>query len=109
MSFQFEENGTYEGNDGSMILRQQFRVTETAKGFILHFSYLSDNNQLNCQGLSAEFVRRNSLKVALVQFTNAPIKMRLYFGDTEKAPVMTLIRRAAQPDAPTDRSQASGR
>jgi len=93
MSFRFDEDGTYHGDDGSMVMRMTYRVVDGTTGTVIRFTYLSDNGRSNCQGLSPEFVRKNAIRSALVRFMDNPERLQLYFGDTEEWPHMILVRR----------------
>lgn len=92
MSLRFEENGTYVGDDGSMVMTMTYRIEKQSNGLEIEFSYLSDNGRPNCQGLKPEFVRNHALKTALIRFTEDPDKVRMYFGPTEQQPYLVLAR-----------------
>lgn len=84
-------DGQYEGDDGYMVLRLRY-VVESHKGkFLLRFSYLSDNDVSNCQGLSPEHVRRNILRSALIEVLD-PNRLKLHYGETEQGPYLIFVR-----------------
>jgi hypothetical protein len=93
MTFQFLADGTYIGDDGSMVLTMRFEMAEVGNGLVLTFSPpLSDNGQANCQGLSPQFVRQHPLRKSLVRFVENEETLRMYFGPTSQSPYAVLRR-----------------
>ena len=93
MTFQFLADGTYVGDDGSMVLTMKYEMAEVGNGLVLTFSPpLSDNGQPNCQGLSPQFVREHPPRKSLVRFVENTESLRLYFGPTEQSPYAVLRR-----------------
>lgn len=93
MTFQFLADGTYVGDDGSMVMTMKYDATEVAGGLALRFSPpISDNGHANCQGLSPQFVRQHPLRKSFVRFVENTEGLRFYFGPTEQSPYMVLIR-----------------
>jgi hypothetical protein len=90
MLFRFR-NGEYEGDDGHMVLRLRYSVATTGRMHLLRFSYLSDNGRHNCQGRPPEYVRRNQAQSALIEVVSSDL-LKMYFGETQKAPYVMLVR-----------------
>jgi len=88
----YRRDGSLEAHDGKLIMTGTYTVTKVSKGLFLHSSYVSDNGQPNCQGLSAEFVRQNNVSRVLVQFAGGPDKLRIYFGESDDLPFIVLTR-----------------
>jgi hypothetical protein len=93
MTFQFLADGTYIGDDGSMVMTMKYEMAETGGGLVLSFSPpISDNAHANCQGLSPQFVRQHPLRKSLVRFDDSTELMHFYFGPTEQSPYLVLMR-----------------
>jgi hypothetical protein len=93
MTFQFLADGTYIGNDGSMVLTMKYEMAEVENGLILTFSPpVSDNGHANCQGLSPQFVRQHPLRKSLMRFVENEETLRMYFGPTAQSPYAVLRR-----------------
>lgn len=99
--FRYTEDGSMEARDGNLVMTWAYTVTQVPNGLIVHSSYISDNAQSNCQGLSAEFVRQNNVDRILVQFVGGQDKLRIYFGVTDDLPFIVLMRKNSRaPFAP---------
>lgn len=93
MTFQFLANGTYVGNDGSMVLKMKYEMVEVEDGLILTFSPpISDNGHANCQGVSPEFVRQHPPRKSLMRFVENDETLRMHFGPTAQSPYVVLRR-----------------
>lgn len=93
MTLQFLADGTYVGDDGSMVMTMKFDIVDDGEGWVLDFSPpISDNGHENCQGLSPQYVRQHPLRKSLVRFVDNGKTMRFYFGATEQWPYVVLMR-----------------
>lgn len=93
LTLQFLADGTYIGDDGSMVMRMKFDAVEDGDGLTLIFSPdTSVNGQENCQGLPLQYVRQHPLRKSLVRFDGNAKVMRFYFGPTEQSPYLVLMK-----------------
>ena len=92
MSFRFDVDGTYIGNDGSMEMKATYKVVSESPALVLQFSSVSDNDHPNCQGRSPSYVRSHPPGFLLVQATADPAKKRFFFGPTEESPSVLVVR-----------------
>lgn len=93
LSLQFLADGTYIGDDGSMVMRMKFDAVEDADGLTLIFSQnASIDGHENCQGLPLEYVRQHPPRNSLVRFDDNAKTMHLYFGPTEQSPYLVLMK-----------------
>ena len=93
MTFQFLADGTYIGDDGSMVMTMKYDIVEDGGGLLLNFfPAISDNGHPNCQGLSPQYVRQHPLRKSVVRFIDNSKSMRFYFGLTEQSPYLVLMR-----------------
>jgi hypothetical protein len=78
--FDFRTNGRLLGSDGSRDEIKSWSATKVDEGFHLKLEFISDNEKTNCQGLSSEYVRKNSIKEAYVELLEDGKLLKFYFA-----------------------------
>ncbi len=67
------------GSDGSYAETRGYSLYSKGEGFIVQTEYLNNNGQNNCQGLSATYVRENTINEFFVELNGG--EMKLYFSN----------------------------
>lgn len=91
--FQYGKNGLLTGNDGSLIERKKYKIQRKKGGLlVLITKYISNNGERNCQGLPADYVRKNSLSSMFLELSPDNQTMTHYFGPKKSETYLRFIR-----------------
>lgn len=73
-------DGSLLSTDGTLEETMRWAASPHAMGFLITYTYISNNGKVNCQGIPAETVRENTLKVSYVEIEDGGRSLRFYLG-----------------------------